>query len=538
MQNQLSEKQELMESLYEGSLPHVERGEIVKGKVISIKNDGVIVDIGYKFEGNIPLSEFSEEELKNLKENDEIEVFIEKIDDSNGVISLSKDRADKIRGWETLISASEKGTPVEVKVVSKTKGGVLTSFHGIQGFIPASLLEIRKPKNLDEYVGKTFKVKIEKIEAPRNLYGSWRNLKASLILSRKAYLEEEKEILKKETLKKIKEGARIKGIVKNITNYGVFIDLGGLDGFLHISDISWGKVKHPSHFFEVGKEYEFIVLKFESENDRITLGYKQKRPDPWENIDKKYRAGMKVRGKVINIAEYGIFVEIEEGVEGLLHVSELDWLTPKHPTYYADIDDWIDVKILEIDKEKRKMSLSLRQLKPKPWDIVAHKYKVGDKITGRIKTLTDFGIFVRLPEGVDGLVHISDISWTKHIEHPSQMFKRGQKIEAVILNLNPEKEKLSLGIKQLTDDPWKKEIPEKFRVGEAYNAKIIKKTEHGLFVELEGEVEGLIYNSEIDKNKSLKEGDEVRVLLIKIDPEKRKIGLSMKKVEESEEQET
>ncbi|HOA83005.1 MAG TPA: 30S ribosomal protein S1 [Thermodesulfovibrio thiophilus] len=534
MQNQLSEKQEL-ESLYEGSLSHLERGEIIKGKIMTIRNDGVVVDVGYKFEGIIPLKEFSEKELENIKESDEIEVFIEKIDDAQGVISLSKDRALKIKGWETLIDAYEKGTPVEVQVTSKTKGGVLTSFYGINGFIPASLLELRKPRNLDEYVGKTLKVKIEKIEPPKNLYGQWKNLKTSLIFSRKAYLDEERENLKKELSEKIQEGLKIKGTVKNITNYGVFVDLGGLDGFLHISDISWGKIKHPSQVFEIGKEYEFIILKVDPENERITLGYKQKKSDPWESIDKKYHPGMKVRGKVTRIEDFGLFVELEEGVEGLVHISELDWTVSKHPSYYAEIDDWINVKILDIDKEHKKISLSLKQLKPKPWEVVAKKYKVGDRITGKVKTITDFGVFVRLPEGVDGLIHISDISWTKHIEHPSQLFKKGQKVDAVILNLEPEKEKLSLGIKQLSEDPWLKEIPEKFKVGEVYNARVIRKTEHGLFVDLEGIAEGLVYNSEIEKNVPVKEGDEIKVIVVKVDPEKRKIGLSMKKIDENEE---
>lgn len=531
MQNQISEKQEL-ESLYEGSLSHVERGEIVKGKVIGIRNDGIIVDIGYKFEGIIPLSDFSQQEAESIKEGDEIDVFIEKIDDAQGSIYLSRDRAVKIKAWETLIESHERGTPVEVAVSGKTKGGVIASYKGIKGFIPASLLEIKKPKNLDDYIGKSFLVKIEKLEPPKNLYGSWKNLKTTLVLSRKAYLEEERERKKKELTDKIKEGARIRGTVKNITNYGVFVDLGGIDGFLHISDISWGKVKHPSQFFEIGKEYEFVVLKSDLENERVTLGYKQRKPDPWENIEKKYQLGMKVRGRVTRIEDYGIFLELEEGIEGLIHTSELDWVTPKNPSYYAEIDDWINAKIIEIDKENRKISLSLKQLKPKPWEVVAKRYKVGDRVIGKVKTLTDFGVFVRLPEGVDGLIHISDISWTKHIDHPSQIFKKGQKIEAVILNLEPEKEKLSLGIKQLTEDPWLKEIPEKFKVGEVYKARVIKKTSHGLFVDLEGIVEGLVFSSEIPKDRNISEGDEIKVLVIKIDPEKRKIGLSMKKAEE------
>ncbi|GAB6182489.1 30S ribosomal protein S1 [Thermodesulfovibrio hydrogeniphilus] len=530
MQNQLSEQQE-MESLYESSIPHVERGEIVKGKVISVRDDGIIVDVGYKFEGIIPLSDFSKTELETLKEGDEIDVYIEKIDDAQGAIFLSRDRALKIRAWETLMESYEKGLPVEVTVTSKTKGGLLASFYGIKGFIPASLLELSKPKNLDGYVGKTFKVKIEKIEPPRNLYGPWKNLKTTLVLSRKAILTEEKERIKKELAEKVKEGEKIRGKVKNITDFGVFVDIGGVDGFLHISDISWGKVKHPSKFFEVGKEYEFVVLKADLENEKITLGYKQRKPDPWENIDQKYKPGMKVRAKVTRIEDYGIFVELEEGVEGLVHLSELDWTEPKHPTHYTEVDEWINVKILDIDKENKKIALSLKQLKPRPWEIVGKKYKVGDRIIGKVKTITDFGVFIRLPEGVDGLVHISDISWAKHVDHPSQFFKKGQKVETVILNLDPDKEKLSLGIKQLTEDPWIREIPERFKVGEIYTGKVIKRTEHGIFVDLEGIVEGLVYKSEIDKDKTVNEGDEIKVLVVKVDPEKRKIGLSMKKAE-------
>lgn len=531
MQDQIGEKKEF-ESLYESAFSHVERGEIVKGKVIGIRNDGIIIDIGYKFEGIVPLNDFSREEVDSIKEGDEIEVFIEKIDDAQGAIYLSRNRAVKIRAWETLMDAYDRGTPIEVTITGKTKGGVLASYKGIKGFIPSSLLETRKPKNMDDYIGKSFKVKIEKIEPPKNLYGSWKNLKTTLVFSRKTFLEEERERLMRELKERVKEGAKIKGIVKNITDYGVFVDIGGIDGFLHVSDISWGKVKHPSQFFEIGKEYEFIVLNTELENERITLGYKQKKSDPWESIDKKYQPDMKVRGKVTRIEDFGIFVELEEGVEGLVHLSELDWVTPKNPSFYAEVDDWLNLKILNVDKENRKISLSLKQLKPKPWEVVAKKYKVGDKITGRVKTITDFGLFIRLPENVDGLVHISDISWTKHVDHPSQFFKKGQKVEAVILNLDPEKEKLSLGIKQLTEDPWKREIQEKFKIGEVYNAKVIKKTEHGLFVDLEGIVEGLVYKSEIDKDKIIKEGDEIKVLVIKIDPEKRKIGLSMKKLEE------
>ncbi len=323
--------------------------------------------------------------------------------------------------------------------------------------------------------------------------------------------------------------------MKNITDYGVFVDLGGIDGLLHISDISWRRVNHPSEFFSIGDEASFIVLKYDGESQKITLGYKQKISDPWLTVDEKYLPGMRITGKVVTIADYGVFIEIEEGLEGLVHVSELDWAPRvKHPSKYVSIGDEVEAIVLSINKEERRLSLSLKQLFPKPWELVGKQYKVGDIVTGKIKTITDFGAFMRIPEGVDGLIHISDLSWTKHIKHPSEALKKGQKVEAVVLSLDPEKERMALGIKQLTPDPWQNEIPAKFKLGGEFKGKVLRITDFGMFVELDGDVEGLVYSSEIDASKEIQEGSEIMVRIIKLNIEDRKIGLSMKNLKTNE----
>jgi small subunit ribosomal protein S1 len=327
----------------------------------------------------------------------------------------------------------------------------------------------------------------------------------------------------------------MKGTVKNITDYGVFVDLGGIDGLLHISDISWGRITHPSEFFAIGDEIEVIVLKYDEESEKVTLGYKQKKPDPWSTVDEKYPPDKKVRGKVVSITDYGAFIELEEGLEGLVHISEIDWLPrPKHPSKYLSIGETVDAVVLKVDKEERRLSLSMKHLKPSPWELIPQNYKVGQKISGKVKTITDFGAFIGLPEGVDALIHISDLSWTKHVRHPSEILRKGQKVEAVILSIEPSAERMALGLKQLEPDPWLHNIPEKFKLGSELKGKVIRVTDFGIFVELEGGVEGLIYSSEIIKTVSesiedtFKEGDDIDIRIIKIDPEERKLGLSMK----------
>lgn len=533
MDIQPTEETNDLEKLYAATLHKVERGSITKGKVIAVKSDGVVVDVGYKSEGFVPIAEFTEEELSELNKGDDIEVFIERINDHEGVVALSRDRASKIRRWETLASAYHNNSVTEGKVTGKTKGGLLVSIMGINAFLPASQIDVKVIKDLDSYIGQTVSLKILKLASQRDSHPQASG--TSLVVSRRAVIEEERGKKKEETLKTLKEGDVLKGLVKNITDYGVFIDLGGVDGLLHISDISWRRVTHPSEFFSVGEEKEFIVLKYDPASEKVTLGYKQKTPDPWQSVEDKYQPGMKLKGKVVNIVDYGIFVEVEEGLEGLIHISELDWAPrQKRPSKYFTAGDEVEAVVLNVNKQERRLSLSVKQLQPKPWDIVAESYKVGQTIAGKIKTLTDFGAFVRLPEGVDGLIHVSDLSWIKHVKHPSEVLKKGQKVDAVVLSLEPDKERMALGIKQLHPDPWQNEIPAKFRVGDEFNGRVLKISDFGIFVELEGGVEGLVYSSEVDTSKTAGEGDEIQVRIIKVNAEERKIGLSMKKLKANE----
>src|SRR4030043_2459553 len=514
-----------MERLYAETFHSIKEGTILKGKVLALKQDGVIVDIGYKSDGFIPIEEFSEEEITALKPSANIEVYIENIKDSDGTITLSKERATKIKVWETLENSLRNGSPVEGKVIEKTKGGFSVDISGVNAFLPGSQVDIKTPKEIDSIIGKKLQFKVLKL-----------NSKVSnVIISRRAILEEERQKKKAYTIEKLKEGQLMIGLVKNITDYGVFIDLGGIDGLLHISDISWGRINHPSEFFVVGDEIEIIILKYDEENEKVTLGYKQKKPDPWSTVDEKYPIGKKVRGKVVSITDYGAFIELEEGLEGLVHISEIDWISrPKHPSKYLSIGETADAVVLKVDKDERRLSLSIKQLKPSPWEIISQSYKVGQKISGKVKTITDFGAFIGLPEGVDALIHISDLSWTKHIKHPSEILKKGQKIEAVILGMEPESEKMALGLKKLDPDPWRNDIPERLKLGAELKGNVPRITDFGIFVELEGGVEGLIYSSEIIKPASgsiedvLKEGDIINVRIIKIDIDEKKLGLSMK----------
>ncbi|MCL4490648.1 MAG: 30S ribosomal protein S1 [Nitrospirae bacterium] len=533
METQTKEETNALEKLYAETLQKVERGVIAKGRVIAVKNDGIVVDVGYKSEGMIPVSEFTAEELSGLKEGDDIEVLVERVNDEEGVVYLSKDKALRIRASEALAAAYNNNSIVEGKVADKTKGGLLVNVMGVKAFLPASQIDIKAIRDLDSYIGQTLPLKILKMTPQKG--GPNQAPGMSLIVSRRAIIEEERNKKKKETLSVLKEGAVLKGLVKNITDYGVFVDLGGIDGLLHISDISWRRVNHPSEFFSIGDEAEFIVLKYDPETEKVTLGYKQRIPDPWLTVEEKYKPGMTLEGKVVTIADYGVFVEIEEGLEGLVHISELDW-TPrlKHPSKYVNAGDEIEAVVLSINKDERRLSLSVKQLRPKPWELIGRHYRVGDKVTGRIKTITDFGAFLRLPEGVDGLVHISDLSWTKHIKHPSEVLKKGQKVDAVVLSLDPGKERMALGVKQLTPDPWQAEIPAKFKLGEEFSGKVLRITDFGIFVELEGGVEGLVYSSEVDASREIKEGDGIRVRIIKLNIEDRKIGLSMKNLKTHE----
>jgi len=516
---------EEMEQLYEESFKSFEEGAVIRGRVIQVRQDGVVVDVGYKSEGIIPIHEFEEGAVDGLNPGDEIEVYLEEREDSDGNIVLSKEKADKIKIWEQLEVACKDETPVRGKVVARIKGGLTVDISGVKGFLPGSQVDLRPVRNLDSLIGQTFEMKVLKINQRRG----------NIVLSRRVLLEEVRDKKKTETLEVLTEGAVIEGVVKNITEYGAFVDLGGIDGLLHITDMSWGRVSHPSELFNVGDTIKVIVLKFDRDNEKVSLGYKQLTPDPWEDADLKYPVGKRLTGKVVSLTDYGAFVELEEGIEGLVHVSEMSWTQKvRNPSKVVSVGDMIDAVVLSIDKDNKRISLGMKQIEPNPWDVIAEKYPVGTKITGKVRNLTEFGAFIGLEEGIDGLIHISDLSWTKHLKHPSEVLKKGQDVEAVVLSVDKDKERLSLGLKQLAEDPWFTEIPNKYRVGDTVSCKVVKITDFGVFVELEEGVEGLIHISEIDKDPHtkvedlMKLDDEVTAKIIKVDPGDRKIGLSIR----------
>ena len=511
-------------ALYEETFRNFEEGTIIEGTVVAISKDKVVVDIGYKSEGMIPADQFSPDDLSTLKVGDRIQVYIEDREDAEGNLVLSKEKADKMKVWEELEKAHKDEKVVEGKVISRIKGGMMVDI-GVKAFLPGSQIDLHPVRDLDGLVGKTFPFKIIKINHRRG----------NVVVSRRILLEETRDRKRQTTLSTLKEGQLIQGMVKNITEYGAFIDLGGIDGLLHITDMSWGRVGHPSEMFMVGDKVEVMVLKYDRETGRISLGLKQKGSDPWTNVASKYQVGSRVRGKVVSLTDYGAFIELEPGVEGLVHVSEMSWTHEvRHPSRLVSIGDQVEAAVLNVDSGNRKISLGMKQTAPNPWDMVEAKYPVGTRIEGKVKSLTDFGAFVGLDEGIDGLIHISDISWTKHVKHPSELFKKGQKLEAVVLKIDREKERLSLGYKQLNRDPWDDEIPQRYKVGATVTGKVTKITDFGVFVELEGGVEGLIHISEtaLDQSTRLEErfkvGEEISAKIIKVDREERKIALSLR----------
>ncbi|HEU4683362.1 MAG TPA: 30S ribosomal protein S1 [Nitrospira sp.] len=511
-------------ALYEETFKNLEEGTITEGRVVALTKDKVVVDIGYKSEGLIPSDHFSPEELQHVKIGDRLQVYIEECEDAEGNLILSKEKADKMKIWEELEKLYKEEKSIDGKIVSRIKGGMMVDI-GVKAFLPGSQIDLHPVRDLDGLVGKTFPMKIIKINHRRG----------NVVVSRRVLLEETRDKKRQTTLATLKEGQLIQGLVKNITDYGAFIDLGGIDGLLHITDMSWGRVGHPSEMFSVGDRVEVTVLKYDQQTGRISLGLKQKSADPWTNVAGKYPIGTRVRGKVVSLTDYGAFVELEPGVEGLVHVSEMSWTHEvRHPSRVVAIGDQVEAAVLNVDPASRKISLGMKQTAPNPWDMVESKYPVGTRIEGKVKSLTDFGAFVGLDEGIDGLIHISDMSWTKHIKHPSELFKKGQKVEAVVLRIDKEKERLSLGYKQLTRDPWDDEIPSRYRVGDATTGKVSKVADFGIFVELDGGLEGLIHISEagLEANAKLEEkfklGDEVTAKIIKVDREERKIALSLR----------
>ena len=511
-------------ALYEETFKNLEEGTITEGHVVAVTKDKVVVDIGYKSEGMIPNDQFSTEELQNIKVGDRLQVYIEECEDADGNLVLSKEKADKMKIWEELEKLFNDGKSIDGKIVARIKGGMMVDI-GVKAFLPGSQIDLHPVRDLDGLVGRTFPLKIIKINHRRG----------NVVVSRRVLLEETRDSKRKTTLSTLKEGQLIHGVVKNITDYGAFIDLGGIDGLLHITDMSWGRVGHPSEMFNIGDKAEVSVLKYDRETGRISLGLKQKSADPWTGVASKYAIGTRVRGRVVSLTDYGAFIELEPGVEGLVHVSVMSWTHEvRHPSRVVSIGDQVEAAVLNVDPASRKISLGMKQTAPNPWDMVEGKYAIGTRIEGKVKSLTDFGAFVGLEEGIDGLIHISDMSWTKHIKHPSELFKKGQKVEAVVLRIDKEKERLSLGYKQLRNDPWDDEIPNRYAVGDVAVGKVSKVADFGIFVELDGGVEGLIHISEagLDPQAKLEEKfklqDEVTAKIIKVDREERKIALSLR----------
>lgn len=516
--------------LYEESFKRFAEGEVVVGRIISVDKDHVLVDIGYKSEGRIRIHEFTDEQ-GNITANpgDTIEVMVEWWDDDEEVVVLSKDKAAKIKVWDDIKRAYDENGEVEGAITNRVKGGFSVDI-GVQAFLPGSQADLRPIRNLDEMVGKTFKFKILKYNRKRS----------NIVLSRRAILEEEREKARIATLESIQEGNIIEGVVKNITEYGVFVDLGGVDGLLHITDISWGRVKHPSEIFSVGDTIKVKVLSLDLEKERVSLGMKQLTQDPWMAAVERFPLGTKVTGKVVSLTDYGAFVELDEGVEGLIHVSEMSWTRKiRHPSKMVSVGEEIEALVLDVKPESRRISLGMKQIVINPWDMISEKYPVGTTIEGKIKNITDFGLFIGIDEGIDGLVHISDISWTKRIKHPGEIYKKGDVVQAIVLDIDKENERFSLGIKQIQLDPWDT-VAHRYIVGKEITGTITNITDFGIFIELEEGIEGLVHISEISKEKiktpteKYNVGDVITAKVMNINSEERRIGLSIKRLDVDE----
>jgi len=519
--------------MYEESLKSIQEGEVVPGEIVQVDKEYVLVDIGYKSEGQISIHEFLDEQGQvSVKVGDKVEVLLERREDDEGVIRLSKEKAAKIKVWDQIKEIYESDGIVAGKIVSRVKGGLSVDI-GLQAFLPGSQVDLRPIRDMDSLVGTEHEFKIVKYNKRRG----------NIVLSRRAILEAERATLKEETLRIIAEGVVLKGVVKNITDYGLFIDLGGIDGLVHITDMSWGRVGHPSEMHRVGDEIEIKVLSFDPEKERVSLGIKQLAPDPWSQVAENYPIGEKIAGRVVSLTDYGAFVEVEQGVEGLIHVSEMSWTRKiRHPSQILGVGDKVGAIVLNMDVSRKRISLGMKQVEPNPWDVIEEKYPVGTTIEGRIKNITDFGTFIGIDEGIDGLVHISDMSWIKRIKHPSEMYKKGQEVQAVVLSIDKENERFSLGIKQLTSDPWD-EIPVKYKPGTRVTGTVTNITDFGLFIELEEGIEGLVHVSEISGDKRgnplsrFQLDDVIQTKVINVSRREKKIGLSIRKLEQTSEKE-
>jgi len=520
--------------LYEESLKSIQEGEVVPGEIVQIDKEFVLVDIGYKSEGQIRIQEFIDSQGNlTAKVGEKVEVLLERREDDEGALRLSKEKAAKIKIWDQIKEIYENNGTINGKITSRVKGGLSVDI-GLQAFLPGSQLDLRPVRDMDALVGTAHDFKIVKYNKRRG----------NIVLSRRAILETQRISLREETLQRLEEGVVLEGTVKNITDYGLFIDMGGIDGLVHITDMSWGRVGHPSEMYQLGDRAQVKVLSFDKDRERVSLGIKQLSPDPWTEAEEKYPIGTKIKGRVVSLTDYGSFVEVEEGVEGLIHVSEMSWTRKiRHPSQMVNVGNIVDAVVLNIDVGKKRISLGMKQVEPNPWDIIEEKYPVGTTIEGKIKNITDFGIFIGIDEGIDGLVHISDISWTKRIKHPSEVYKKGQEVQAVVLNIDKGNERFSLGVKQLAPDPWD-EIPQKYRPGTRVTGTVTNVTDFGLFLELEEGIEGLIHISEISGDKRgnplarFQVDDVIQARVINVSREEKKIGLSIRKLEETSEKET
>jgi small subunit ribosomal protein S1 len=520
-------KEEDFAELVESSFHKVQEGEVVTGMVVQVTAEHVMIDVGSKSEGQIPIEQFLDETGDlTVSVGDEVQVFLEDTEESSGQLRISKTKADKIRIWDEIAEVCETEKTISGKVISRVKGGLQVDI-GVAAFLPGSQVDLRPVRNFEKYIGETFEFNVLKYNRKRG----------NIVLSRRPLLEKSKQ-QKKDLILNALEGSGIfTGTVKNITDYGAFIDLGGIDGLLHITDMSWGRINHPSDILKVGDQIQVKVLKFDQDKERVSLGLKQTQPDPWENVEEHYSGGSKWTGKVVSITDYGVFVELDKGVEGLVHISEMAWTKkPRHPSKMVQVGEEVEVMVLNVDKEQKRISLGMKQLKPNPWDVIAERYPEGTKIEGKIRNVTDFGIFVGIDEGIDGLVHISDISWTQRIKHPGELYKKGQTVQAVVLNIDKENERFSLGIKQIHEDPWET-IPDRYPPGAKVTGKVTSVTDFGVFLEIEEGIEGMIHVSELSKERVnspadfTKEGEELTAMVLKVNKKDKKIALSIKSLE-------
>src|SRR5687767_14166609 len=521
-----AEPEERMEDWFkeDAKTSEFEEGEVVRGRVVHVGSSEVLVDVGYKSEGAIPIEEFHRHGGLP-KVGDEIEVYLEAKEDNEGLIVLSKDKADKIKVWDAITQAYEKAVPVEGRVVEVVKGGLSVDV-GVKAFLPGSQVDLRPVKNLASMIGQPIRARVIKLNRRRG----------NVVLSRRAVLEEEREEKKKHTMEVLAEGMTLTGTVKNITDYGAFIDLGGIDGLLHVTDMSWGRVGHPSELFNVGDQVEVVVLHFDRESGRVSLGYKQKSSDPWERVEQTFAPGTKTKGKVVSLTNYGAFIELEPGVEGLVHVSEMSWTRRvRHPSKLVNVGDEVHVIVLDVNRAAKRISLGMKQVEPDPWATIEERYRPGARVSGRVRNLTDFGAFIELEPGVDGLLHISDMSWTRNVGHPSEILKKGQELDTQILNIDRENKRISLGLKQIQPDPWST-VAQRFPMGSRVTGKVVRLTDFGAFVELEPGVDGLLHISQMSNrpisraDEVVNVGDELTLLVIRVDPNERRIGLSLKEL--------